>query len=578
MSISSTFLERWRAEREELRRHEHLAAQQMDRIRREREQERQRSAREEALQAQVRDELLARKQREQEQKSRTEEQQRAVQMQSLQARRDEQRQHAARARRHEALRAAAAQKAPERTPRPPLPRTPEREEKTKLFPKAAPHNERPNPQLPTRQRQEKPPGRDKQKIELRQGPALSAPRPKQVEPSPKENGAVMRRRAEESARLRKSTARARELQRRSEFRLPRPELPVPAAAALPSRPSLPRASAPITRAGLQTGTTSAAPRAAPGAEETTLSWLSTQGSFVVDENGAAVYLRGVTVDGIDKASPAPQQTLAQGLALDDSSLSILSDGWGVNLIRLPFTANSILSGTATLGANDLLNGLDDLIAQSEAAGCYVLLALEPAREAAGILPADDDYVCMQRLAIRYRDEPAVLYEPFASKSVLATNWPGIALAVIATIRREHTGSLLFLGNGTGTADVRRLPLAYGTGDPINNLAYTIRLTPQLLNTVDRASLKALSQGYPVFVSQWSDSGPDFGRSSALAADLMERFAAGWAAANWNADPRLVVNALAHQYSATRWGSQVQRTLAQPVKPLLMPFDEKREAF
>jgi len=575
VSISSTLLDRWRAEREEQRRREQTAAQQIDRIRQQREQERQRGAREEALQAQTRAELLTRKQREHEQKSRAEEQQRTLQMLSLQSRREEQRQETARIQQKEVLRADAARKAQQRTPRPPLPRVPERVEK--LASRAAPREKRPNRQPLTRQYKERP-SRDKQTAEPHQGHALNVPRPKQVGASLKENFEAVRRRVEESARQRKLTARAKELQRRSEFRLPRPDLPIPTTEALPSRPALPRASAPATRSGVGTGKTNAPPPSVPGAEDMTLSGLSTRAGFVVNENGDAVYLRGVTVAGLDKAVPAPQQTLAQALALDDSGLSVLSEGWGVNLIRIPFTANSVLSGTATLTAKDLLAGLDDLIAQLEEVGCYVLLALEPAHESNGILPADGDYICMQRLAIRYRDEPTVLYEPFASKSALARNWLGIALAVIGTIRREHPGSLLFIGNGTGTAAVDRLPLTYGTGDPISNLVYTIRLTPQLMNTVDRTTLQALSQNYPVFVSQWSDSGADFGRSSELAADLLERFAAGWAASSWNADPRLVVNALAHQYSATRWGSQVQRTLAQPVRPLLMAFDERTQAF
>jgi len=385
---------------------------------------------------------------------------------------------------------------------------------------------------------------------------------------------VLRRRAEESARQRKLTTRAKELERRSAFRLSPPELPSPATAPPPTRrpPALASPPVPSTRS-----TPAPAPQGAPSVEDPILSWLSTQGSFLVDENGDAVYLRGVTVTGLDAAAPAAKQTLAQALSLDQASFSTLADGWGVNLIRIPFTANTILSGTPTLGPNEVLGGLDDLINQAEEAGCYVLLALEPAREASNTLPADNDYVCMQRLAIRYRDQPGVLYEPFASTSVLAHTWPGIALAVIGTIRREHPASVLFLGNGSGTGDVRRLPLTYGTGDSIDNLVYTIRLTPQVMNTVDRPSLLALSRNYPVFVSQWSDSGPDFGRSSALAADLIERFAAGWSAAAWNADPRLVVNASAHRYSATRWGSQVQRAIAQPVRPLLTSFNGRSEA-
>jgi hypothetical protein len=302
-----------------------------------------------------------------------------------------------------------------------------------------------------------------------------------------------------------------------------------------------------------------------------LSWLSTQGRFIVDENGNAVYLRGVTVTGLDSAAPVSGQTLAQAISLDDANLSALSDGWGVNLIRIPFVAGTILSGNRAVSAGDLLSGLGDLIAGASAAGCYVLLTLKPAVEASHILPADNDYFCCRALAERYQDNSAVLYEPFASSSTLAPNWLGIAQALIGTIRRAHPASLLFIGNGSGTADVRRLPMKVSTGDPLYNLVYTIDLSPALLGTVDRQGLAALAQSYPVFAAGWSDGGADFGRSSELAADMIERFGLGWAAANWNSEPRLVLNAAARQFAPTRWGRQAQRLLAQPVPPLLAAF-------
>jgi hypothetical protein len=359
--------------------------------------------------------------------------------------------------------------------------------------------------------------------------------------------------------------------------LPRPTLERPALPqSTPARPALPRPTlerpAGPPAPPLQKSATFPSSAPLPAIEdEQGLSWLSTQGSFIVDENGNAIYLRGVTVIGFDSVSPGPNQTVAQALALDDVGLSSLSDGWGVNLIRVPLTSHAVLLGNDSLSANDLLSGLDDLIYQSESVGCYVLLALKPASERDGILPSDDDYLSMRTLALRYQDQPAVLYEPFASVSALAPNWLGIAQAVIGTIRPQHPASLLFIGNGSGTADVRELPLTFTTGDAIYNLVYTMRLTPQLMNTVDRLSLQALAQNYPVFVSEWSDSGPDFGRSSALSAELIASCTVGWAAANWNAEPRLVFNAAAHEFSATRWGMEAQRGLAQPVRPLLMPY-------
>jgi Cellulase (glycosyl hydrolase family 5) len=292
---------------------------------------------------------------------------------------------------------------------------------------------------------------------------------------------------------------------------------------------------------------------------------------VVDENGSAVHLRGITVAGLDTLRPAPGQALADALALGDASLSVLVDRWGANLVRIPFTSRAVLSGTPSLSASDLLAGLDDLIVTISSAGCYVLLALEPSTVVVNGLPSDDDYVCWKSLAIRYKDEPAVLYELFAANSSLAHNWLGVAQALIGTVRREHTASLLFVSNGAATADLSGFPLRFTTGELVHNLVYTIRMTPQLLNTVDRAQLQSLTQRCPVFVSQWSGSGTDLGRSSELAADMMERYGVGWAAANWNAEPRIVIDAGTSQFVPTRWGLLVQRALALPVRARLARF-------
>ena len=96
-------------------------------------------------------------------------------------------------------------------------------------------------------------------------------------------------------------------------------------------------------------------------------------------------------------------------------------------------------------------------------------------------------------------------------------------------------------------------------------------TPQLLNSINQPELEALTNTYPVFASQWSDGADDSGRASELAASIFSRYGIGWASGNWNAEPRLVANATAHQFTPTRWGLIAQRALALPVRPLLTAF-------
>ena len=107
-------------------------------------------------------------------------------------------------------------------------------------------------------------------------------------------------------------------------------------------------------------------------------------------------------------------------------------------------------------------------------------------------------------------------------------------------------------------------------DPVTNLVYTISVPVQ--NVPDPDVLSAVSAVYPVFASVWSDDGSDLGRQASRIADLFERCAIGWAAANWNGDPRLVMDAGGGDFTPTIWGNVVLRAIKLTTPPLLEPAD------
>lgn len=525
-----------------------MFAQQMERLRQERQQQRERELRDEAVRGRLRENWLARRSSEQQQQVGVEEQRRVLLAQIQEQRRSQRQQEQLRSTR---LKDQSRQALEQRQAEVPSPeRAPQRNPRLEAL-RAARAEELRKQQQAEELRQQNLVRLKQQQKQQRQSAAGQNIRQSQLRAAKvdeirqqKIDAAVASQRAQ--------TLRQKELARGATIQSQRP---------------LARVQRPLARATELRPSSLPTP---PIPDDVPLPWLSTQGSFIVDDNGSPVYLRGVTVEGLDTVNPGPNQTLPDALALDDANLSALEDVWGINLIRIPFSSSSILHGNTALSADDLALGLDDVVAEASAAGCYVLLALRPAPGNTG-LPSDEDYLCWRALAVRYKDEPTVLYELFASDRVLPPNWLGIAQAVIGTVRREHTASLLFVGSTNATADVSGFPMKFGTGDAIPNLVYTIRLSSALLNTANRQQLQALAQDYPLFVSQWSDGGGDFGRSTELASDLIERCAIGWAASSWNAEPRLVTNAAAHQFASTRWGLLVQRTLAQPVKPLLVPF-------
>ena len=324
--------------------------------------------------------------------------------------------------------------------------------------------------------------------------------------------------------------------------------------------------------GSTTRSISAAPAASavvaptPSADTTPL--VHTYGNFIIDQNGDALALRGVTVLGLDSVAPQGGQTVADALSLNASNLATITDQWGANLVRLTFGTATILNGNGNLGSSDLLAGLDLTIAAITDAGAYVLLALEAA---AGAGPADADTVQVwQSLAARYQSEPRVFYEVFASSSPIPGNFMAAFATVIATIRQLDLSSLIFVPGSANGLDVTGVPLRDAGGDPVTNLVYTISVS--LKNAPDPDVLSAVSAVYPVFASMWSDDGSDLGRQASRIADLFERCAIGWAAANWNSDPRLVMDAGGGDFTPTIWGNVVLRAIKLTTPPLLEPAD------
>jgi len=304
------------------------------------------------------------------------------------------------------------------------------------------------------------------------------------------------------------------------------------------------------------------------AEIPKLSRLATSGNFILDESGRAIALRGVTVVGLDTAAPASGQTLADALSIDVNNLALMTGIWGLNLVRLPFQAQTVLTGSNALPAGRILAGLDLAVTQISDAGAYVLLALEAAPGAG--LPDASTQQAWQTIAKRYKDEPGVLYEIYASSEPLATGWLQTALSLIGTIRAQDSAAMIFVNAGSST-DFSGLPLLLPTGDPIYNVVYTVNVSPQDSPGSDDGPLGSFADSSPVFVSEWSDDAMNPSRVSPYFGEFFGRHNIGFAAANWNADPRLVADAGNHDLTSTPWGLIVSRAATLPVRQMLKPF-------
>ena len=83
--------------------------------------------------------------------------------------------------------------------------------------------------------------------------------------------------------------------------------------------------------GSTTRSISAAPAAsavvAPTPSADTTPFVNTSGNFIIDQNGDALTLRGVTVLGLDSVAPQGGQTVADALSLNASNLATITDQW-----------------------------------------------------------------------------------------------------------------------------------------------------------------------------------------------------------------------------------------------------------
>ena len=288
-----------------------------------------------------------------------------------------------------------------------------------------------------------------------------------------------------------------------------------------------------------------------GLEPTVLPWLRTEGGEILAWGGERVLLRGVAAQGLDEAV-ANASPLRETLALDDRSLEALSERWGANLVRLPFSAGTIASAD--------LSELDELVGALAASGVYTLLALEPPSDGGETpLPDAGTHRAWRLLADRYQGEPSVLFEPYAAAARLADGWPEAAIELIHAIRSRHQSSLLLLPEHGGELE-----------RPVHNLVYTVRLVPGSRAPLDER-FAAFAARRPVLVSEWREDGLDPAGPATTTAGLLERHELSWCAGNWNAPPRLVADAAGGRLDETRFGLAVRRALAAPVPPALTPF-------
>jgi hypothetical protein len=296
--------------------------------------------------------------------------------------------------------------------------------------------------------------------------------------------------------------------------------------------------------------------------------LHTESSYILGPECTTVALRGINVTGFDGLTSA--QTAAADLRLDDVALAVLHKLWGLNLVRIPISPQTIVSGNGSLSPDDMFSALDVLTTRLESAAIYTLIAIQapPAGPTASPEPNDNTTAAIQAIASHFATSTSVLYEVFATSDPLGSGWTQQAQILIGAIRAWNSAAMIFVNTGNGGVDFSQLPLLFPTGEPVFNIVYTISAGAGNEPAPEEGVLAGLAEKYPVCATIWKD---DPSGITPYVADVFGRYGIHWAASSWNDNPLLVANAGAHDFSATGWGLIVQRAANYPVRPFLQPL-------
>lgn len=254
--------------------------------------------------------------------------------------------------------------------------------------------------------------------------------------------------------------------------------------------------------------------------------LSVRGNRIFDAvTGQPAILRGVNRSGLEYSrTPIPESDIEQ-----------IVNGWGANVIRLPFNQEWALEDPGYL---------DHAIEMAAQRGAYSILDLQwlDARTVRGYdsdgrpyyvasLPDENSPEVWKRLAERHRDNPAVLYDIFNEPhDITVAAWIPWALRLVDAVRSQHPPAVILVPGVNWAYDLSAYPIA-----GLEDVVYSTHVYANKGRDWDRAfgNLAAVA---PVFAGEWG--GEDVAWGAALAAYL-ERRGIGWTAWSWCDEPRIL---------------------------------------
>lgn len=335
--------------------------------------------------------------------------------------------------------------------------------------------------------------------------------------------------------------------------------------------------------------------------------LRTAGAAIIDTRAQRpIVLRGVNRSGLEYAEPG-ERTFLEAAGITREEIEEIVRGWGATIIRLPFTQDFVLRGRGARTPGHYLDAIDRVIAWAAEFGAYTLLDLQwlDADRVFGMnhdftfnrvppLPDEETAAVWARLAARYRDEPAVLFDLFnephdplpddsfdllhvsdqgvvearEGRTVRMRHWRPWARHLIDTIRREHPAALIFVSGVRWAYDLRGLPFRDEAGAPLPDLVYSTHVYPWSRTHPFRfaggpqdwtRAFGHLAGEVPLFAGEWGGTDEHLVWGAQLL-HYFERANIGWTAWSWADWPHLVRGCRHRDYTPTAFGALVRGAL------------------
>lgn len=225
--------------------------------------------------------------------------------------------------------------------------------------------------------------------------------------------------------------------------------------------------------------------------------LQVRGTKLVDRQGKAVQLKGISSHGINWDVGEP--------FVNEQAMQNLRDEWGVNCFRVAMYTEDY-NGYCVTDANSrkkLLNKIDTAVKAARKLGMYVIIDWHILSDGSPKTHQKEAKAFFKKVAKKYRKYGNVLYE-ICNEPNGGVGWSTIrsyAESVIKVIRKYNKKAVVIVGTPTWSQDVDEAAKSPLKG---KNIMYALHFYAATHGDFLRDKLKnAISKGLPVFCSEFS---------------------------------------------------------------------------